>query len=243
MLILQKHKILQGHADLSQQEIFNQKTKGSKKFRNFFNNPPYDLGNIRRLENYPNIPRNNFQLSTFYSTLSPCPIPNKTKWTFYKFLSNTLITNYQASKIFGTDPRCSYCLKIPYLPAWKEDPFHLFGSCPATSHYRCSLKSILISDLTENDTFFAQIFLGSFPDNLRVMSYNNNVILAYVILIFEQRLSSKIDSSSEFTEKLRATVESFCSTNLKLVRNISVLKKTYNNYFLSNISAQRLTEP
>ena len=234
--LLKKREIIEPQKSVcTLSEIFSSKGKGSRKYRNFVLKPRYDKGNLKRLDFFPDIPRNDLQLISYNSFWFSAQIDNKSKLIFYKFLSNTLITNFYASKFdVNVDPRCSYCKKIPYFPAYREDPFHLFVNCPTIATWREALCKIYAS-LPDTELLPSTIFLGSQPSTNDIMLFNNTISLIFINYVFSNRARRGIASKPDMITEIRSRVDFYAKTWSRLRKSLFLVRRRFpeNDFFKS----------
>ena len=215
--------------------FLDSKAKGSKRYRKYFETREYNLGNTRRLDLFPEVGINNFQLSMYNQTWNFSFLLNKYKHTFFNFLSNTLILNAQAAKFNPeADPRCSFCLRTPYLPAAKETAYHIFVSCPSIEFWKTTLFDCLLYTGTFPDPSI--IFLGCPPASKEIMLFNNLIILLFVNIVYYNRSNYRMSLSTDISHVLKEEAELMVLISPRLRGTVSRLKRKFtDNEFIWSI--------
>ena len=204
--------------------VFELKSKSSKKYRKYFPVREYNMPVNYRFNSFPDIPRSNPQISSFNNTWTFSFIQNNFRVNFFKFISNTLITNYSRSKFDAEiDPRCSYCKNIPFLVAWREDAKHIFGFCPSLTNWRDLLSQALYLKISDEYPIQSYIFLGAPFDKPQIMFYNNIIILVYINIIYQKRFSFNASLNIDFLGLLKSNIEFFSYMSPKFKRSINLL--------------------
>ena len=135
------------------------------------------------------------------------------------------------------DPRCSYCIKIPFLTPGREDTLHLFTQCPAIAHWKDVLLNLLITTKNLGILSDSFIFLGSPSESSNIMFFNNTLIFIYINLIYRLRNIREIKDAADFLSRVGTMLECFMSSDSKLSKNIKYLVKRFSsNLILSKLS-------